>query len=780
MTLMTGLRILVARVRGLAGRRRADRDLRQELASHVDEAAEELVRQGLPPADARRAALQRFGGISQTEEASRDVRALAWFEAAGRDVRHACRSLRRNPGFALVAIGTLALGMGAVTTLFTVLDGVLVRPLPYPRSDTLVAVFSTGLDPRKLLPRVTGGDEIDLVAEPGLFLASAYYFGGEVGAQAGASADFAGVQFVHPDFFRVLDVPPLAGRLFSRGDVDRSAIVTTGFALRRFGGSTAALHQPVFVESRTYEIVGVMPDRMAFPAKTDVWIAAPLLPQNRNRSGYNYRVVGRLAPDESIGAANTKLSALSARLAQAFPESNRQKTFAAIPLRDSLVGDVRSTLYVLMAAAGLLLLIACANVANLMLARGTTRAREVAVRGALGASRAQIIRQFLIESLVLATTACVLGTGLAYAGTAALIRFSARDALLPRLQEIHVDWRVLIFCVLLACATTIVCGLAPGWQASRARVGAAFGVWRARGTIGSRGRARGTLVVVQLALSCLLATDASLLMRSLASLNGAPLGFRPSGVLVMYAHAPAKGSIFDQSGLDAYLRVGRRFDEVLTQVRRAPHVVAAGSVMGLPTGQYGSDGTYAVDGVHPYSAGRHAGFRLASAGYFGTMGMPIARGRDFDVDDTYERMPVAIVSQALARQSFGDRDPLGARIMCGLDRPDTWMTIVGVVGDVRQESPAATPGPELYMPVRQHPYMANDLQIVARADGSPDAIADEVRALVTQPCRMRRRRRRRSKRRLTTRSRDRVCGRRWSRCSPPSPVWSRSPESTRC
>jgi hypothetical protein len=275
------LRRLLARLRALVRPHAADRDLRDELASHLDEAIEDLVREGHAPDQARRLARQRFGGVTQTQDAWRDVRSFAWIEHLARDVRFAFRTLRRSPGFTIAAVLILALGMGGVTALFTVVDGVLLKPLDYPGSDRLVAVRSSGRDPRKQIPLVTGGDAIDIALTPDLFASVAYYQGGDIGVQTASSAEFVGVQLVHPDFFGVFDIPPLAGRLFSHDDAERSAIVSTGFAQRRFGSPAAALHQSVFIESHSYDIVGVMPERMRFPAHTDVWAAASLQPRTR-------------------------------------------------------------------------------------------------------------------------------------------------------------------------------------------------------------------------------------------------------------------------------------------------------------------------------------------------------------------------------------------------------------------------------------------------------------------------------------------------------------------
>src|SRR5262249_5722396 len=353
----------------------------------------------------------------------------------------------------------------------------------------------------------------------------------------------------------------------------------------------------LFVENRSYDIVGVMPARMQLPARTDVWAAAPLEPPNRNRSGHNYRAVARLAPGVSIEGADARLSALAERLAVAFPVTNRGKTFLAIPLQDALVADVRTTLWVLLGAVGLLLLIACANVANLMLARGESRVREVAVRAALGASRRRLVGQMLVESLLLAVLSTGLGLVFAYLGTHALLTAGAAYVPLPRLQDVHLDARVLGFSIGVSLFTMIACGIFPAVRVSSLSVTDALNHAGNRSALGGRSaRMRGVLVLAQIALSCMLAVDAGLLLRSFVRLTDTPLGFLHDGVLMTYAHMPARGSYFDQSGLDNYLRAGRFFDDLLERVRGLPNVAAAGAAMGLPTGQYDSNGSYAIEG----------------------------------------------------------------------------------------------------------------------------------------------------------------------------------------
>ena len=725
------LRRFFARVGNVLRPGSREPELTREVAAHLALLEDEFVRRGLTPEEARLAARRAFGGVEQTKELQRDARSFVWLDDTRRDLQYAVRVLRRVPGFTAAIVLTLAVGMGANTAIFSVIRGVVLRPLGYPDADRLVVVLGRWTDTGRTMTNLAGGDEMDVRAL-GEFEAFAHYYGGAMGVQLEDHAEFAGTQLVHPDFFHVFGVLPEAGRLLNRDDAERSAIVSRAFAERNFGGSPAALGQPVFIENRSYEIVGVMPAAMRFPANAEVWAAAALDPENRNRSGHNYRTVARLAPGVTMEAANARLTALGRQLALAFPDSNGRKTFVAEPLRDNLVSRVRTTLFLIMGAVALVLLIACANVANLILARSSGRTRELAVRAALGASRRHIVGQMLAESLVLSLIAGALGLVLARVGTDALVRVGARYVPLPRLEDIHTDWPVLFFTGLVSVITAFGFGLFPALQASRLAGAETLHQGGARGTLGSgSSRVRSGLVVAQIALSFVLAIGAGLLFRSFMALTDTPLGFRTDSVLVAYAHAPARGSLYEKSGLDAYLRVGRLFDDLFARLRQLPGVTSAAGAMGLPTGQYDSNGVYAVEGKHVFGGDFRrlpsAGFRLASPGYFETMAIPVVRGREFDQGDVYERPFVAIISGSLARQSFGSDDPIGQRLMCGFDQPDKWMTIVGVVGDVRQDSPASAPEPQLYMPLRQHPYAANEVQIVVRTSVPPESLTEAVR-----------------------------------------------------
>ncbi len=474
---------------------------------------------------------------------------------------------------------------------------------------------------------------------------------------------------------------------------------------------------------------------MQFPANVQVWVADSLEPQNKNRSGYNYRIVAKLAPGISHEVAGSRLSALADRLASTYPDTNSKRTFVIVPVHESLIGNVRSTLYTMMGAVAFVLLIACANVANLMLARSLVRSREIAVRAALGATRRHLIGQLLAESMLLAVVAGAIGIVITRLATATLLKIGARYLPVPRMDEIHIDWRVLLFAAAVSTLTAIVFGLIPIHEISRLDIRGAISRAGSRGSVGAGpSRIRSVLVVAQIALSFALAINAGLLLRSFAALSDVALGFRKDHMLVTYAHTPARGSIFEQSGLQNYLRAGQAIDDIVEHLRQLRDVAGAGAVMGLPTGQYDSSGAYAVEGKHSTSGDfrllPQAGFRLSGPGYFRTMGMRLLRGRDFTNADVYGSTPVAIISEALAQKTFPNEDPIGHRIQWGLDLLVQWATIVGVVSDIRQYSPSSGLDPQIYMPLRQHPYVANEVQIVLRTRGNPESLIPVMRQTV--------------------------------------------------
>lgn len=630
------------------------------------------------------------------------------------------RTFTSNRGFTAISVLTLALGIGATTAIFSVVQTVLLAPLQYSDPQRIVSLGTRISDTGRLAPRLTGGDLMDVRKEIRSFEALSTFSGGEIGVQFSDKAEFTGVFFVNPEFFRVFGIAPQSGRLFTAGE-EPSAVVSTAFAARHLGGVATALGQKFSVEHKTYEVIGVVPSELRFPRIAEVWLPSTVRPSNMNRTAYNYPTVGRLKADVSLDAAQAELASLSQQLAAAFPDSNRNKTLTLTPLQESLVGSMRQMLYFLMGAVSLVLLIACANVANLLLARATSRSREFAVRVALGANRLQILKQLVIENLTLGLSGGLLGVLLAWFGLDALTGLAPQ---LPRLADVRLNWTVLAFTMGISVLSSLLFGLMPAWEASRVDLSDSLKQGGMRGLIGARSqRLRKTLVVVEIALSVTLAVGAGLLLRSFLALHAVELGYRAEGVLVMYAHAPA-------SQLSGHIAATRHYENVFRELGQLDGVRQVAAVMGLPTGRYGSFGMYAVEGKHKFARGEKlpsAGFRLASPGYFQTMGMALQRGRDFSERDQYEAPFVAIVSESLAKQSFGNEDPIGRRIQCGLDS-DQWMTVVGVVSDVRHNSPADTPEPQLYMPFQQHPFMANELQVVIRTAGAPAALIPPVQA----------------------------------------------------
>ena len=641
------------------------------------------------------------------------------------DLRYALRTFARQPVFLIVAVLTLALGIGANTAIFSVVKSVLLEPLAYRDPDRIVAIQTMWTLEKRTGRNVSGGDFPDLVAEPSPFAASARYVGGELPIETGGQAEFAAAFGTDAGFQDVFQLKTVAGRLLTAQEFKTKAtlaLVSEGFAERHFGTADRALGQVVNIEESPLSIVGVLPAGFHFPPKAELWY--PLTWENTSRTAGNYRALALLKPGVTADAARAHLALVGARLQNSFPSTHKHKTFTAIPLKEFFVERSRITLWLLMGAVGLVLLVACANVANLLLARATARSREMALRAALGAGRRRLVSQMLVESILLGLVGGAVGLALAFVGVGALLHLAPAN--LPRLNEIRVDPVALLFNLAVSLGAAVLFGLWPAVRAARVDLNDALKQGGTRGVLGGgRGEwVRGALVSAEVALALVLTLGAGLLFRSFLALNAVDPGYQTEGRLVLTASIPAKTEA-------QHLQAGATFERIFAALRELPGVSAAVGVMGLPGGPYGSDGSFAVEGLQDFGGQidklPHAGFRLTSPGYFSAMGVPLMVGRDFNERDLYDADPVVIVSAALARLSFQGRSPLGQRIKCYLDREE-WMRVVGVVGDMRNESPATAPGPELYMPYRQHPYHANDLHIVVRAQGD---VSNAARKTIT-------------------------------------------------
>jgi predicted permease len=643
------------------------------------------------------------------------------------DLRYAFRQLRRNPGFAFTAILTLALGIGATTAVFSVVEQMLLKQLPYRDADRIVALETLFTDRQRQIPRVPGGDYQDLRASSA-FAATTYYETYEQGVQLADHATFTHIAVISPKFFDVFGVHPERGSLFrTNDDASHQALVSEAFADTELGGVSAAVGKIASVEGVSFEVIGVMPRGFDYPQRTALWVGRPPTPDSVNRDSYNYHAVGLLRKGLSVEQAQVQIDALSALLAKQFPVSHAHVRLRALPLRDALTGDVRTSLWLWLTAVGVLLLIACANVAHLQLVRTSVQGHALAVRGALGATRARIVGSVLIEAAVVSFLGGLAGLLLSIPATRLLMRLLASQ--LPRAMSVTPDPRLLGFCVLLAILVTVLSATLPCWWAARRDPAAALN----RGTrSGSTDRSsaiwRRGLLAVEIGLSFLLVTTSGLLLRTIAHIREVPLGFAADNRLVVYAEAPAHGRTEEQKRIVALA-------QLTEQLRALPGVQSAAQTWGLPMGDSGSDGGYAIPdhGQNMDQAGLSwAVFSLAGSGYFNEMHIPLLRGRDVTPADTYGSQPVAVISAAVARQSFGNEDPIGKRIVCGMDEDSMrGATIVGVVGDVRQGSPADDPTPAIYFPLAQHPQRLIDgAQIVLHTAVAPATLIPVVRQRV--------------------------------------------------
>lgn len=640
----------------------------------------------------------------------------------GNDLRFALRQLWKSPAFALTAVFTLALGIGANTAIFTVVQSLLLSPLPYPDADRIVALNTAWTQRNHVIPRMTGPDLVDIRDQSKSLQAISPYFGGELGVQVGDHATFTGVGAVTAGFAQVFAVAPEAGRWFTDAEAKHSAVVNSSFARDNFGSPEAAVGKTIAVEGQPLQIVGVVPGSFSFPKNTQVWMSYPAQPESTSRTAFNYQAVAKLKRGIPLGQAQAELAGIGARLEAAYPSDNKDKSFRFVPLQEQLVGSVRPMLLLLMASVGLILLIACVNVTHLYLARAIERQRELAVRTALGSSRLQLGRLVTMESLALSIAGAVIGIALAVPLVRLLVSVAPQG--LPRANEIHLNLWVLAFTTGIALATTVVASLVPARQATKVDPIVALKEDSSRGMSGRHSfQLRKGLVVAEVAATFVLAAGALLLVRTMLSLQSADLGFSKGGLLIVDADAPV-------NDLQGSLAATRNFNSIYNDLRTLPGVESVAGVMGLPTGKYGSNGYYGVNGVSfmegsGHGEGAQAIFSLASPDYFKTMNIPMLSGRDFATQDNYDSPFVAIVSESLAKRSFQNEDPIGHTIQCGLDSPK-WMTIIGVVRDVRQDSPAESPGPALYMPLAQHPFMATQINIAIRTRVSPASLIDNV------------------------------------------------------
>ncbi|HVX65000.1 MAG TPA: ABC transporter permease [Bryobacteraceae bacterium] len=703
-------------------RKRSFTDFQEEIRSHLEAEADQLREEGLGPDEAVYAARRAFGNLASIEERSYERTRLLWWDHLRQDARYALRTLSRSPLFSLAAVITLALGIGANTAIFSVVRAVLLKPLPYATPERIMVLEPMFKNTGQTGKLVSAPDFHDWQAQSRSFASMAYHTGGNVTVIANGAAAFADAQAVTPDFFTVFGLPPEAGRFWSRSE-DRSplAVVSHAWAARQFGSVLSALRKTIRVYGQTVEVIGVTAPGFRYPGESDIWIPAGLFPETMHRSAHNYYAVGRLKAGVSLADAQREMRGIGDRLEREYAE-NRFKTVSVTPLSHSLTQGAEKTLWILLGAVAGVLLIACANVANLQLARAASRSREMAVRAALGAGRGRILRQVLTEAMVLGGLGAAAGLALAALLLRALLAIA--PAGIPRLDEVRIDGGVLLFSLALAVVCSILSGLGPARRASAPDLDANLRQNGTRGSVGRvSGRVRAALVIAEVALSLVLLSAAGLLLRSFVALTRVDLGFSTNRLLLTRTSIPVDREEDERRATEFHR-------DLIERIAAQPGVRRAAGVRTTPFSENRSDGGYWIEGGRTYRPGEqpNAQMQVVTPGYFDILGVPILRGRDFNRGDAWGRPQVAMINERLAREAFGRDNPLGRRIRCGLSMQSLeGMEIVGVVKDARQIAPGQPAAPEIYMPYLQHPLPASNLTLVVETRLEPHALAATIR-----------------------------------------------------
>lgn len=730
------LRDRLAVLLGFRRRRAMDARLQHEMAFHLDMATEQNMRKGMSAAEARRVALIDFGGREQWREAARDEVRSRPLEELVRDTRYALRSLRRAPTFTAAAIATLALSIGATTSIFSVVNAVLLRQLPYPDADRIVALCEKNLT--KPEQRVCGIGAVN----PGNFLAwhdrvpsleaSAAFVEQRVALSAsGADPVAAQARFTSAEIFKVLGARPALGRFFTPAEDTPGGphvlVLSHSVWRQYFGGDPSIIGRQVRMNENEYTVIGVTAPGFGLYDPVDVWIPIRFGPANRTAPGRYLRAIGLLKSGASVDQADRELKRVALERQREQPEYNTNMTALARPLRQQLVGDAQRVLWTLLAAVGFLLLIACANVANLLLARAADRDREVAVRISIGASPGRIVRQLLTESVLLSVVAAAIGLIIAVKGTEALVTLVPSGiATVQSLAGVSVDWRVLAFTAVVAVTTGLLFGVAPARQALRADVQETLKEGGRGGSGGSRSsaRLRSALVVAEMSLALVLLTGAGLMIRSFAALQSVDLGFRPRGVLTGRLSLPARKYRSDTA-------VVQFFQAAESQIATLPGVRAVGWISYLPlTGQRAVE-AFNVEGRPQLDPSEAPGgdMRAVTPAYFTAMGIPIVEGRGFTTADRMGTPDVAIVSRSVARAFWPDSSAIGHYLLYQWDRPER-VRIIGVAADVHDGGPDTQAYLEIYRPHTQFPY--SSMALVVRGTGDAARYAMPVRAAIRQ------------------------------------------------
>jgi len=737
------LRRFFARLSNFAAGRRADQRLQEEIAEHLAFQTDENLRRGMSPAEARRQAVLKLGAAAAIREDHHAEHSLPFIENLLFDLKYAVRMLLRSPGFAFIAIATMALGVGATTAIYSVIDATLLHPLPYPNPSELVRIQDDlpGVDAQDVSVSIPEWKDLE---NSGIFQYVALDYFASMNLTGSAQPMRIAYKGVTPNYFAMLGVGAQLGRTFDTGDntpgVIPEVVLSDGLWKSAFGADPRILEKTVRLDHDVYQVVGVMPPGFRDQGETseernmELWVAggfaAPPFPPPLRNSRFG-TAFARLKPGLSVASAQAHIDALVASLKKQYPADYPAQaawTIRLIPLAETVVGNLRQSLILLFGAVGLVLLISCVNVANLLLARASARGREIAVRQALGAARMRLIRQLLTESLLLFLLGGITGCAVLFCARKFLLQFIPES--LPRLNDISISWGVLAFAIVVSVTAGTIFGLAPAWLSSGLNLTETLRQ-EGRGSSGSRKRSRlrRALVIGELALSLVLMIAAGLLLRSFSDLFKVPLGFNPSRVMAIETWLPfpndPKANIYSTPTQQAVM-----LREVLRRDRTLPGVeeTAVGDVAALPLGHVKDDRNMFPlirEGQDVQSSQPPLiDTSLVSPEYFHLLGMTLLRGRLF-VDQDLEATPsIAVINQAAARTYWPNQDPVGKRVRLSASKPD-WTTIVGVISDARTESLADAAIPQVYLDIYQR--LSNDLAFFLRGQLDPATIAAQVR-----------------------------------------------------
>jgi len=744
---MALLRTIATGLRSLFRKKRVENELDDELRGFLDMAAEEKMKQGMSRKEALRSVRLDHGSLEISREV---VRSSSWesiVETSWQDLRFAARMLRKSPGFTSVAILTLALGIGASTSIFSVVDAVLLRPLPYPNPQQIVRVWEQSPDGHRM--NLADPNFADFLAQNNTFDSLAVYGFGLSSVSGGSEPVRLNLAAVSSHFFQALGVEPARGRAFAP-DEQRlhgapAVIVSHSYWQRYLGGASDLSRFHLSMEGGVYQVVGVMPQGFEFPAGVQAWIPRELDSDTPSRTAHNWRGVGRLRDGVTVAQARANLGAIARRIRAQYGKEVDLDDAAVVPLADALVGDVRTALLTLLGGVGLLLLVACANVAALLLVRTSTRLKELAVRAALGAGRGRFIRQFLAESFVLSFAGGALGILIAV--WAVKIIPAILPANLPRQQGIAINTPVLLFALAATISVAVSLGLFTAWRAGGGDLNETLraGARTYTGT-GASQRFRGFLVIGEIAVTLVILVGAGLLGRSFLRLISTSPGFSQQNLITMEFSPPISQGKLD-ADQSAIVRQVALMDDILARLRAIPGAQSVGLAGAIPVAagdNLAPGGFLILDGQksptnfdewgriaqNPSQVG-HALYCVAGETYFRTLGIPLIRGRMFGDQDGLNSPNVAVISQSLARQQWPEQDPIGRIINFGnMDGNLKPLTIIGVVGDVRAEGLDRPPSPIIYVNYRQRGMNANaSPTIVIRSSLPPAEIVSAARGI---------------------------------------------------